>query len=125
MMERKNHIEILKKKLEELKCKSDKLEKMELKGFIGNRFRRYCEHLLMLDHAAEEMRIYSSLLDKQMTINSGLEMRQMLDSLAGLYIHESIVNPKRGEFYQELFLLGKSKYDEAVERIPKTLLELN
>lgn len=124
-MERRIPIIILEEKLEKLKIKSDKLKEIESKGFIGNRFRKYCEHLLILDHLSEEMKVYSSFSDRKSAIHSGLEMKKTLDNLAGLYIYETLLNPESDEFYKELYLLGKSKYDDAVNMTEKILLKLN
>lgn len=115
MMETKNPMELLTKKLYKFENDLKKLERIEDKRIISSRFRKYCEHLLWLYHCCEEVKIFQNLNLSDRFIKSQVDARIQLDAIGELYFSDSFKSEELRNAYKELYLIGKNEYSKLNE----------
>ena len=128
--------ERLHERLEELRKDSERMKELAQAGFISERFRRYSDQLLILDHLVYESEVYAELGDIAQVGESLVEMRHCLDGVGGILIMGSgletediegglkvIKNPNLDnlEKYQGLYDFAKGRYESALSKCERLL----
>lgn len=115
IIETKNPIQLLTRKLGGVENNLKKLEEIENKGFISSRFRKYCERFLCLCQCCEESETFRNIWLGQ-SIRAHVDARIQLDAIGELYFSDSFKNEDLRNAYNELYCIGKNEYDKLNEK---------
>lgn len=119
MIETKDPMELLTRKLDETESNLRKLERIESRGIISPRFKKYCEHLLCLYQLCEEIKTFRDRNEEDRFIISHVEARCQLDAISELYFGSCFRNKNLDDSYKELYFFAEKEYEE----LNKSILE--
>ncbi|MEK6936216.1 MAG: hypothetical protein AABW67_05490 [Nanoarchaeota archaeon] len=95
------------------------LTALEEQGIISDRFKRYCNQILLLDCLSKEAEAFALHGNIKESYESILEMRKFLIGVQCNYAQDMIKKPQLRNSYQELFNLAYDRYNLTLNNLNK------